>query len=117
MSTKLNQETYEVNKDNLIHDYLRIIDAKNVTVHVETGGGTIKRGQIIDFSEGKFKLHKDGGTANCICAADTTYTADETEVIVSVYISGNYRKAYCISDVDLNETDVENLRSSGIILK
>lgn len=117
MPNNLISESYEVEKDNLIYDYLRLIDAKNVMVQVPQGKGTLKRGQLIDFDENKYQPHKSGGTANCIVAADVSYSDEETEAAVSVYISGDFRTEACITDVSVEDSDIENLRSSGIILK
>ncbi len=117
MPENLMKEAYEVNKDNLIYDYLRLIDAKNVMVQLPQGSGTLKRGQIIDFDENKYQVHKAGGTANCIVATDVSYSEEETEAAVSVYISGDFSMDACISDAAVESQDIESLRSSGIILK
>lgn len=117
---RLNQDAYEVGKDNLIYDHRHPIDARNVSVVVPEGkGGTLKRGQVIDFDEtgGTYEPHKEGGVANCIVARDTDYAGDETEVTVNVYIGGDFRMSECLSDTELTSSDMEHLRSSGIILK
>ncbi len=114
------KEAYCVEKDDLIYDYLRLIDSKNVTVTLDGGSdGCLERGQVIDFDSvsGSYKPHKSGGAANCIVAADTAYTSEDTEITVTVYISGNFRQSRVLADVSLTAADLESLRSFEIVLK
>ncbi len=116
---RLNQEAYEVGKDNLIYDLRHPIDARNVPIAVPEGKGTLKRGQVIDFKEtdGTYEPHREGGVANCIVARDTAYEEDDADVTVNVYTGGDFRTSECLSDAELTGKDIEHLRSSGIILK
>lgn len=118
MATSLNT-VGETPLDNLIYDHYRLLDAKVVEVNVTGGPGTLKRGQIIDFDESKkeYSAHAAAGKANCIVAENTEYTAEDTKIPVTVYISGNFRKSCVVSTVDLDAADEENLRSKEIVLK
>lgn len=118
MATSLNT-VGEPPLDNLIYDHYRLLDAKVVEVNVTGGPGTLKRGQIIDFDESKkvYAPHAAAGKANCIVAEDTEYTAEDTKIPVTVYISGNFRKSCVVSAVDLDAADEENLRTKEIVLK
>lgn len=118
MSKQLNEGS-EMKMDNLIYDYLRFIDAKVVVVTVSDGPGVLKRGQLLDFDgENKsYSVHAVGGIANCVVCEDTEYAESDSEILVSVYISGDFRKSSIITDVDLDVLDEENLRSAGIVLK
>lgn len=55
--------------------------------------------------------------AVAIIAEDTPYEDGDTEITAAVYISGTFRKSACISSVELETSDIENLRSKGIYLK
>lgn len=114
---KLNKEAYEVKRDNLVYDSSHQIDAKNVTVTVPEGAGVFRRGEILDFKDGKYAAHSEGGTASVIVAECASYSENDTEVAVPVYISGAFRQSACITSVELTETDIEALRSKGIYLK
>lgn len=118
MATSLNT-VGETPLDNLIYDHYRLLDAKVVEVKVTGGPGTLQRGQIIDFDESKkeYSAHAAAGKANCIVAEDTEYTAEDTKIPVTVYISGNFRKSCVVSAVDLDAADEENLRTKEIVLK
>ncbi len=115
---QMNKEVYNVEPDGLIYDFCRPVDAININVTLEAGkGGILKRGQLIDFADGSYTPHQADGAANCIVSDDTVYTATDNSVVVSVYICGNFRTDRVISDVDLTETDIDNLRIHGILLK
>lgn len=118
MATSLNT-VGETPLDNLIYDHYRLLDAKVVEVKVTGGPGTLQRGQIIDFDESKkeYSAHAAAGKANCIVAENTEYTAEDTKIPVTVYISGNFRKSCVVSAVDLDAADEENLRTKEIVLK
>lgn len=118
MATSLNT-VEETPLDNLIYDHYRLLDAKVVEVKVTGGPGTLQRGQIIDFDESKkeYSAHAAAGKANCIVAENTEYTAEDTKIPVTVYISGNFRKSCVVSAVDLDAADEENLRTKEIVLK
>lgn len=113
----LSNEEYTVDKDKLIYDSYKIIDATNVPVQVPEGSGILKRGQVIDFDDEKYKPHVENGTPNRIIATDTPYGEDDSEVVATTYISGDFRESACITGVELTVTDKENLRKSGIVLK
>lgn len=117
---QLNNEAYEMKKDNLVYDLSHQRDARNISIAVTEGeNGIIKRGQVIDYSEteGKYTLHTSEGMAAAITASDTFYTESDTEITVPVYISGTFRTQACITDTELTTKDIENLRSKGIYLK
>lgn len=113
----LNKEAYTMEKDKLVYDLSHPRDAKNVPLTVPEGGGVIKRGQVIDYKNGQYAIHSSGGVAAAVVAGDTPYADGDTEITVAVYISGTFRKSACISSVELETSDIENLRSKGIYLK
>ena len=113
---KVNNEVYTLEKDSLVYDTSHPRDAKNITL-ASSGAGVIKRGQVVDYADGAYTLHTEGGVAAGIVAADTAYTAEDTEITVPVYISGTFRASACISGEGLTTADTENLRSKGIYLK
>lgn len=114
----LNKEAYRHEPDNLIYDSSHGLDASNAVVKLEEGKtGSLKRGQILDFTTNAFQIHTAEGKASAIVAEDTEYAADDTEITVPIYISGTFRKSACISDVELSAADVEELRYRGIYLK
>lgn len=117
---RLNGEAYEVKPDNLIYDNSHEIDAANVEVTVPEGkAGTIKRGAVLDYDAltNTYCVHKENGSASAIVAECFSYAEDDTKAVASVYISGAFRRSVCITDVALNESDLENLRSKSIYLK
>jgi hypothetical protein len=114
----LNKESYRVEPNSLIYDFYRIIDAKNVEVTLSgDSAGTLKRGQVLDFTDGKYVVHADDGTANCLVTDDVEYAQGDTEAVVSVYISGNFRRDKVVAETELTEKDLDNLRMHGIVLK
>lgn len=115
----LNEEAYEVKRDELVYDFLRQIDTVNKAVTLPEGAGTLMRGQILDFDAktGKYAVHQSDGTASVVVAFTTKYEEEDTEMVVECYISGNFRSAYCISEAEITEKDWDNLRKSGIVLK
>lgn len=118
MMKQLNEGS-EMKMDNLVYDYLRLIDAKVVVLQVSDGPGVLKRGQLVDFDseQKKYSVHEAGGTANCVVFEDTEYAESDSEIPVTVYISGDFRKSSVITDVELDVADEENLRNAGIVLK
>lgn len=115
---RLNNEVYEVKKDNLVYDSSHPIDARDVTVTVPLESvGTLRRGQVLDVAEGNYTIHAEGGSVSVIVAESTPYAADDTSVVVPVYLSGAFRKSACVTDVELTDGDVEAFRSKGIYLK
>lgn len=114
----LNDEAYRMEPNPLIYDFYRQIDAKNVVIKLPGGKtGVLKRGQLIDFADGEYSIHAENGVANCLVSDDVYYADTDTEVVASVYISGNFRKNKVITDAELTETDADNLRIHGICLK
>lgn len=114
----MNKEVYEVSQDRLIYDASHPLDAAVVTFHTPDGAeGCLKRGEVLDYSEGKYVKHTSEGKPGAIVAENASYAADDTDISVTVYISGTFRHAECISDVALEEKDVVELRSNGIYLK
>ena len=115
---RINNEVYNVEPDGLIYDFCRPVDAKNINVTLTAkASGVLKRGQLIDFADGSYTPHQAGGAANCIVSDDVAYSASDSSIVVSVYICGNFRTDRIISDEDLTETDIDNLRIHGILLK
>lgn len=115
---RVNNEAYTMENDRLVYDTSHPRDAKNIQLATGEGeAGVIKRGQVVDYADGAYMLHADGGVAAGIVAADTAYTAGDTEITVPVYISGAFRASACIPGVGLTTADTENLRSKGIYLK
>lgn len=116
----LNEKAYESATDGLIYDFCRPLDIinKEVTIDDESDG-VVERGTVLDFDKTTktYKVHEADGVAAGIVAAKTEYTSGDDEVIVPVYVSGNFKTSGCISNVDLDETDKENLRTFGIFLK
>lgn len=115
---QLNEEAYRMEPNPLIYDFHRPIDAKNIVIRLTAGKeGVLKRGQLIDFANDTYTPHTEGGLANCLISDDVSYAVTDTEVVASVYISGNFRANKVITDVELTETDADNLRIHGICLK
>jgi len=114
---RLNEEAYKVERDKLVYDSSHPVDAKNVTVTVPEGTGIFKRGEILDFKDGKYAVHTEGGTASVIVGENTPYAEDDTELAVPAYISGSFRLSECFASVELTERDIESLRAKGIYLK
>lgn len=120
MAKALNEKVGNMLYDHLVYDGSHPVDAKNVTVTLTKGtAGTIKRGQVIDFTsaDGKYKVHAASGVVNCIAARDAQYTAEDENVVVSAYISGPFRKDALIATPALTAADVETFRTNGIFLK
>lgn len=113
----LNREAYTMEKDKLVYDLSHPRDAKNISLTAPEGGGIIKRGQVIDYKDGQYAVHASGGVAVAIVAEDIPYADGDTEITAAAYISGTFRKSACISGVELETSDIENLRSKGIYLK
>ncbi len=118
MSKLLNQTVATMKADNLIYDGTHPIDGTAVRIVLSgDAAGELKRGQILDYDNGDFKVHASNGTVSAILAEDVAYAAGETEVDASAYLSGTYRQAACVSDVELTADDLEEFRSKGIYLK
>lgn len=114
----LNGEAYEVNADRLVYDMSHPLDAANATcTPPENEAGEFRRGEVMDFKDGKFVRHTDGGDAAVIVAETTPYAADDLDVIVPVYVSGTFRESEVISGVSLSSGDREKLRGKNIYLK
>lgn len=118
MSELLNKPAYAVEKDRLIYDATHPIDANTVQVSITSGSeGEIERGQLIDYSNGSYCVHAEGGEPSAIVAANASYDADDTEITVPVYISGTFRASEVKTDPELTTADLETLREKGIYLK
>ncbi len=113
----LNREAYTMEKDKLVYDLSHPRDAKNISLTAPEGEGIIKRGQVIDYKDGQYAVHASGGVAVAIVAEDIPYADGDTEITATAYISGTFRKSACISGVELETSDIENLRSKGIYIK
>lgn len=115
----LNREAYTVDRDRLIYDATHKIDATAVPVEIASDSeGVIRRGQLLYYkSDGKFSVKKADGDASVITAETTSYSADDTEIVVEAYISGTFKRSEIVADGDLTDGDVEALRGKGIYLK
>lgn len=114
----LNKQAYAMEKDKLVYDTKHPIDATPVKVTITADeSGIVKRGQLLDYNDGEYSLHTEGGEASAIVAEDTSYEAKDTEITIVVYISGTFRTSEIIADPDITEVDVEVLRGKGIYLK
>lgn len=114
----LNKEAYKAERDNLIYDMRHPIDATTVQASIEAEeNGIIRRGQILDYINGSYKIHEEGGVASVIVAENTSYAADENEVVIPVYIRGSFRASEVIAIPEITAEDIETLRSRGIYLK
>lgn len=115
--TMLNKMAYVVEKDKLIYDFSHPLDGMNFTVKIEADtNGVIQRGELLDIAEdGTYTVHKEAGVPCAIVSENAEYAADDTEIIVSAYISGTFRKSEIKAELDTAE--VEELRSKGIYLK
>lgn len=114
----LNKQAYVVEKDRLVYDAKHPIDVTNVPVAVAPSDeGEIKRGQVIDCTNGVYGIHSESGDPSAIVAETTGYAADDTEIIVTVYTSGTFRACEVIANPELTTADIEALRGRGIYLK
>lgn len=114
----LNKQAYTVEKDKLIYDGKHPIDVMSIPVAITpSAAGEIKRGQVIDCTAGVYGIHAEAGEPSAIAAETTSYAADDTEVMVTVFVSGTFRTSEIIANPDLTEADTEALRSRGIYLK
>lgn len=114
----LNKPAYKVEKDKLIYDAKHPIDVKMIQLTITADkGGVVKRGQVVDYASGTYSIHAASGEVSAIVEEDTSYAADDTEIVVPVYISGTFRTSEIIANPELTEADVETLREKGIILK
>lgn len=114
----LNNQAYAVEKDKLVYDAKHPIDVANIPVTVApSDAGEIKRGQIIDCKDGDYSLHAEDGEPSAIVAETTSYAADDTEIVVTVYTSGTFRASEIIANPELTAADTEALRGKGIYLK
>lgn len=112
----LNKQAYTMERDRLIYDGSHEIDGSAVVITTESSG-EIRRGALLDYSDGTYVLHAANGTPSAIAAETVEYTETDIQVTVPVYISGTFRKAAVISPAALTAADVETLRSKGIYLK
>nr|DAL67977.1 MAG TPA: Head decoration protein [Caudoviricetes sp.] len=124
MSQILNNKGTDISYDNLIYSSKHPIDVK--VISVSQGLGVLKRGTVMSLVKETGAYVVCGNTvegktvvANCIIAdeVDTGTTGSNTVGAVA-YITGNYNKNCLIvkDSYSLTEADIENLRSSGIIV-
>ena len=116
----LNSEAYTMNKDNLVYDSKHPLDVANIEVTVPgTEAGTIERGQLIDYddTDGTYSVHAENGKPSAIAAEETSYAADDTSALVTVYTSGSFRQSEVIAAPTITAAHLEILRSKGIYLK
>ena len=109
----LNSEAYTMNKANLVYDSKHPLDVANIEV------GTIERGQLIDYddTDGTYSVHAENGKPSAIAAEETSYAADDTSALVTVYTSGSFRQSEVIAAPRITAAHLEILRSKGIYLK
>lgn len=118
--SELNKEVFTVEPDSLIYDGKHPIDCDAVKITLSggaLGGGTIKRGQVIDENAGAYDIHAENGTPSVVAAEDTAYDEEAETVVVPVYTSGTLRKSKLVAEPELTEADAETLREKGIFLK
>lgn len=114
----LNKKAYDCATDNLISDIKHAVDIRAFPISLTAGSkGIIKRGQVIDIADGKFKMHESGGKVNCIVAEGTEYSETDDNVICPVYITGDFNMSALISEVELTDNDIEVFRGLGIFVK
>lgn len=114
----LNKQAYAMEKDGLIYDAKHPIDAIAVQVSIAAeDSGEISRGQLLDCTDGVYSIHTTDGVASAIAAENVSYAADDTDITVTVYVSGSFRAGQVISDPEITDADMEVLRSKGIYLK
>ena len=114
---RLNKLAYTVEKDKLIYDASHPIDAVVRVSLTPKADGKIERGQVIDHKAGTYSIHAAAGEASAIAAEEVEYTSTDTEVNVTVYISGPFRASEIKAEPELTGGDVEKLREKGIYLK
>lgn len=115
---ELIQKAYAMTPDNLIVGNSQSLAGKIVEVEVSAGTvSEIKRGQIIDFAEGKYSLHAKSGTPSVIAAETVAVGATETKIPIGAYTSGDFNAAAIVTSEVLTAADVETLREKNIILK
>jgi hypothetical protein len=115
----LNGEAYTVKRDKLIYDSKHPIDATTVQVSVTSDKeGVIRRGQLLYCKDGVYSAKKaDDNEASAISVETTSYSSDDTDIVVEAYISGTFRKSEIVTDSDISAADEEALRGKGIYLK
>lgn len=115
----LNREAYTFKKDKLKYDSKHPFDATTVQVTVASDTeGVIKRGQLLYCKDGVYSVKKaDDNEASAISAETTSYSADDTDIVVEAYISGTFTKSEIVTDSEITAADEETLRSKGIYLK
>ena len=118
MEQLLNKKVADMVPDRLVYDATHPTDGMNVVIDLDgDSAGVLKRGQIIDYDGEKCQMHAENGKVAYIVAADTSYSADDTEVVAQVYISGSFRQDACIADPALTDADLNDFRKLGIYLK
>lgn len=114
----LNKNAYVMEKDKLVYDAKHPVDGAAVRVKITaTDSGVIKRGQVLDCAAGEYSVHAEGGSVSAIVAEDTSYAPADTEITVTVYISGTFRASEVIAEPKLTDEDIEAFRGKGIYLK
>lgn len=115
---KLNKEAYSLSPDSLIYDNSHPLDGTIVKAKVPTETeGVFVKGQILDYSNNEYEIHKTSGKPSVIVVKDTPYSAEDTEIEVEVYTGGTFCFEKMICDPELTVDDCETLRSKGIWLK
>lgn len=118
MERLMNQKVAEMVPDRLVYDATHPIDGTNVVVDLDSSSaGILMRGQIIDYDGESCQVHAENGQVAYIIAADTPYSAEDTEVVAQVYSSGTFREDACIADPALTDADRGDFRKLGIYLK
>lgn len=123
MSEALNKGLGTVNYDNLI---IRAGDVGHV--ELAAGQGELPRGAVIDtegYLMSKGRMIGEEGKQTLIEATpsyilcDDTKTDDTEKTVACVYKNGNFvrNSLYVAQEYELSETDIERLRSVGIIIE
>lgn len=110
--------------NNLIYDSELPVEYTTMTLAISpSADGKIDKGQVIDVAfdnstgAATYSVHAADGVPCAIVAEDEPYASSDTEVVVSVFTSGNLKASKIVTAVDLTDEDVENLRKVGIVLK
>lgn len=117
-------ESQVATPNNLIYDSELPVEYGTVTLAISpSADGKIEKGQVIDVDfdnstgAAAYSVHAASGVPCAIVAEDEPFVSTDTEVVVSVFTAGNLKANKIVTDVDLTDADVAELRKVGIVLK
>ena len=117
-------ESQVATPNNLIYDSELPVEYGTVTLAISpSADGKIEKGQVIDVDfdnstgAATYSVHAANGVPCAIVAEDEPFVSTDTEVVVSVFTAGNLKANKIVTDVDLTDADVAELRKVGIVLK